>query len=118
MREWVPAWSARGWRRREGSIENLELWKALLESARLHDVQWTWVRGHRGHAKNEYANDLAVKAAREQTTSNGIVASGFGDWLNGKRAKGMYLEYDPDEAFAVLERRVAGDQVFPISEDR
>ena len=117
MREWVPAWSVRGWRRKEGPIENLELWKALLASSRLHDVQWTWVRGHKGHAKNEYANDLAVKAAREQATSEGIVASGFGDWLEGKRAKGLYLEYDPDQAFAGLERRVLSDEPFALSEE-
>ena len=117
MREWVPGWSVRGWRRKEGPIENLELWKALLASSRLHDVQWTWVRGHKGHAKNEYANDLAVKAAREQVTSEGIVASGFGDWLEGKRAKGLYLEYDPDQAFAGLERRVLSDEPFALSEE-
>lgn len=116
MREWVPVWEARGWKRKEGAIENLELWKELRASSRLHDVQWTWVRGHGGHAKNEYANDLAVKAAREQVTSDGIVASGFDDWLEAKRAKGLYLDYDPDEAFATLERRLAADEAFPLAE--
>lgn len=118
MREWVPGWVARGWRRKEGPIENLELWQALLTASRRHDVQWTWVRGHKGHAKNEYANDLAVKAAREQANSEGIVASAFDDWLEGKRAKGLYLEYDPDEAFAVLERRLTSDEAFPLADSR
>jgi ribonuclease HI len=118
MREWVPGWSVRGWRRKEGPIENLELWKTLLASSRLHDVQWTWVRGHRGHAKNEYANDLAVKAAREQTASDGIVPSGFDEWLEAKRAKGLYLEYDPDQTFTVLERRLAAEEPFPLADDR
>ena len=118
MREWVPGWAARGWRRKEGPIENLELWQALVASARLHDVQWIWVRGHKGHAKNEYANDLAVKAAREQATSDGIVESGFEDWLESQRAKGRYLEYDPDEAFSVLERRLAAGEAFPLAEAR
>ncbi len=118
MREWVSSWSARGWKRKEGPIENLELWKELLASSRLHDVQWTWVRGHQGHAKNEYANDLAVKAAREQIASDGIVASGFDGWLETKRAKGLYLEYDPDEAFTALEQRVAADEPFPLAEGR
>jgi ribonuclease HI len=117
MREWVPGWTVRGWKRREGPIENLELWKALLASSRRHEVQWTWVRGHKGHAKNEYANDLAVKAAREQTTSDGIVASGFDEWLGMKREKGLYLEYDPDRAFAVLERRMRSDEPFALSEE-
>ena len=118
MREWVPGWVGRGWRRREGPIENLELWKALLASSRLHDVQWTWVRGHKGHAKNEYANDLAVLAAKEQRTSDGIVDSGFGEWLEARRAKGLYLAYDPDAAFAELEERLLSDEPFALSEGR
>jgi ribonuclease HI len=118
MREWVPGWVSRGWRRKEGPIENLELWQSLLAASRRHDVQWTWVRGHKGHAKNEYANDLAVKAAREQTSSDGIVPSGFDAWLTAKRGKGLYLEYDPDEAFAALEQRVAADEPFPLADGR
>ena len=117
MREWVPGWVGRGWKRKEGPIENLELWKTLLASSRLHDVQWTWVRGHKGHAKNEYANDLAVLAAKEQKTSEGIVESGFEGWLEAKRAKGMYLEYDPDQDFVVLERRLASGGAFALSEE-
>jgi ribonuclease HI len=116
MREWVSGWAARGWRRKEGPIENLDLWQALVASARRHDVQWTWVRGHKGHAKNEYANDLAVKAAREQLTSDGTVPSLFDEWLTAKRVKGLFLAYDPDEAFGALERRLAGDEPFPLAD--
>jgi ribonuclease HI len=116
MREWVPGWEARGWRRKQGPIENLELWRSLRASSRQHEVQWAWVRGHRGHPKNEYANDLAVLAAREQIVSDGTVPSGFDDWLAAKRAKGVFLEYDPDEAFATLEARLAGGELFPLAE--
>ena len=116
MREWVRGWAARGWTRKGGPIENLALWQALVASARLHEVQWTWVRGHQGHAKNEYANDLAVLAAREQRSSGGLVESDFGPWLERQRAKGRYLAYDPDETFDALARRVAEpDQVVPLS---
>jgi ribonuclease HI len=118
MREWVPGWVGRGWRRKEGPIENLELWKTLLASSRLHDVQWTWVRGHKGHPKNEYANDLAMLAAKEQRMSEGIVESGFDEWLEAKRAKGFYLGYDPDAAFAELEERLLSDEPFALSEGR
>lgn len=116
MREWVPGWRSRGWTRKAGPIENLELWKTLDASARLHDVQWTWVRGHRGHAKNEYANDLAVKAAREQITSAGLVESGFEEWLAAKRKKGLYLAYDPDAAFTELEARLLAEEPFPLAD--
>lgn len=114
MREWVPGWIGRGWKRKAGPIENLELWQALVASAGRHEVQFTWVRGHAGHPKNEYANDLAVRAAREQITSPGAVPSGFEEWLEAGRAKGRYLDYDPDAAFAALERRLAAGEPVPL----
>jgi ribonuclease HI len=116
MREWVPSWVERGWRRKGGMIENLELWRALAEAAQLHDVQWTWVRGHRGHPKNEYANDLAITAARDQGTSDGPVPSGFGRWLTAKRDRGLYLLYDPDQAFTTLEKRLAAGEPFALAD--
>jgi ribonuclease HI len=41
-----------------------------------------------GHPQNEYANDLAVRAAKEQSSSEGIVASHFDEWLATEREKG------------------------------
>ena len=114
IREWAPGWKARGWTRKGGAIENLELWKLLVGSAEDHDAQWAWVRGHRGHPKNEYANDLAVKAAKEQITSKGAVESGFSAWLEAKRAKNQFVEYDPDRAFAALEQRIRGGEEVPV----
>ena len=49
MTEWVHGWSARGWRRKDGAIENLELWQAAVVEASKHLVEWRWVRGHVGH---------------------------------------------------------------------
>ena len=118
MREWVPAWMARGWTRKGGAIENLSLWQTLVASARKHDVQWTWVRGHTGHAKNEYANDLAVGAATRQETSAGIIESGFLTWLEARRARGQYGDYDPDTTFGALEERIASDEAFPLADSR
>jgi ribonuclease HI len=116
MREWAPGWASRGWVRKAGPIENLALWQALAAAARQHDVQWTWVRGHQGHPKNEYANDLAIAAAREAKSSKGAVESGFNAWLDTKQAKGKFVGYDPDLAFEALERRVAEGEPFPLAE--
>jgi ribonuclease HI len=96
MREWVTAWRARGWRRKTGAIENLDLWQELVAAAERHDVAWHWVRGHAGHAKNEFANYLATRAAAEQQQSGGLVPSEFGAWLAAERAKGKYPDYEPD----------------------
>ncbi len=118
VREWAPGWKARGWTRKGGAIENLALWQALLPSLDKHDAQFTWVRGHAGHPKNEYANDLAIRAATEQVTSEGIVASGYAEWLAAKQAKGMFPNYDPDAAFAALEQRLASGERIPIAEGK
>jgi ribonuclease HI len=118
IREWAPAWERRGWSRKGGPIENLELWRVLWDSIDKHDAQFTWVRGHTGHAKNEYANDLAVAAATRQVTSEGLIASGFGDWLVRKRASGLYLDYDPDEAFGAMQRRLAAGELIPLAEGK
>ncbi len=115
MRDWMPRWKARGWKRPGGPIENLELWQALDRAAQLHDVQWTWVRGHRGHPKNEYADSLAVHAAGTGVASEGAVPSGFQAWLAERVAKGKFVGYDPDAAYAELEARVAGAGPVPLS---
>ena len=102
MKEWVHAWASRGWRRKAGSIENLDLWKRLVEEVRRHRVEWRWVRGHTGHAKNEYANMLAMRAARGGESSDGLVPSAFEEWLEGQMEKEKYLEYldvPPEEPF-------------------
>jgi ribonuclease HI len=115
VREWMGAWEARGWTRKSGPIENLELWKRLRAAQRKHDVQWTWLRGHARHPKNEYADRLAVRAAREQRNSESAVPSGFDEWLTAEQEKGLYAEYDPDAAFAALEARVAKGESFPLT---
>jgi ribonuclease HI len=115
MREWVPVWKGRGWMRKGGPIENLELWKALDAVGRKHDVQWAWLRGHYRHPKNEYADWLAVRAAREQRSTDGAVDSEFDEWLARAQAKGLYPGYDPGEGFAKLEARMAAAERFPLA---
>jgi ribonuclease HI len=102
MREWVPGWERRAWRRKGGEILNPELWQTLVRVSASHQPTWMWVRGHAGNPKNEYANDLAMRAAGDQLMSEGAVPSGFGEWLEAKRARGQYADYDPDAEFAEL----------------
>ncbi len=115
MREWVSGWKARGWTRKGGPIENLELWKELCQARARHEVQWVWLRGHASHPKNEYADWLAVRAAREQRSSDGAVASEFDTWLAERQAKGRYEGYDPDLAFETLEERVRSGEPLPLA---
>lgn len=114
VREWLGGWKARGWTRKGGPIENLELWRGLDAALRRHEVQWAWLRGHARHAKNEYADRLAVRAAREQRNSEGAVPSEFRQWLAAEQEKGLYQGYDADAEFAVLEARVASGERLPL----
>jgi ribonuclease HI len=116
IREWVPGWVRRGWTRKTGPIENLALWQGLVAACDRHEVQWTWVKGHAGHPKNEYANDLAVEAAASQISSPDAIESGFLTWLERKRAKGKYQDYDPDAAFQALEKRLQSGDRFALVE--
>lgn len=95
MQAWVRDWVRRGWKRKTGPIENLELWQAAVDAVRPHEVHWRWVRGHAGHPQNEYANHLATAAAAKQTSSDGVVASSFDEWLASQQSRGaIHTEID------------------------
>lgn len=88
MTSWVRGWMSRGWRRKDGAVENVELWQQAVASIATHQTQWAWVKGHAGHPQNEYANFLATRAAATQDRSDGLVASQFEQWWAGEQAKG------------------------------
>lgn len=87
MTSWVRGWIGRGWRRKEGAVENVELWQSAVEAIAKHQCQWRWVRGHAGHPQNEYANHLATRAAAEQNRSTGLQESAFEAWWLATTAK-------------------------------
>ena len=103
MTSWVKGWMARGWRRKEGPVENVELWQAAVDAIALHDTQWCWVKGHAGHPQNEYANHLATRAAATQDATEGLVPSQFDTWL---AAQGPKTRSQPLSPFPVAERFV------------
>ncbi|MCZ6760194.1 MAG: ribonuclease HI [Gemmatimonadetes bacterium] len=105
MTEWLSGWKARGWKRKGGKIENLELWQSLAAIGTKHSIEWSWVRGHAGHPKNEYADRMAVKAATDQISSGGVIESHFDQWLEEQVAKGNLKEYDPNLDFTDHESR-------------
>jgi ribonuclease HI len=63
MREWLPGWRKRGWKRADGKpVINADLWQELATEAARHTVRWTWVRGHNGHPGNERVDQLCNEA--------------------------------------------------------
>lgn len=82
--EWMPGWKRNGWKRKEQGklkpLKNTELWQQLDELLARHDVRWTVIKGHSGHAENERCDQLAVAAAAKfKGSANGEQPADFGD---------------------------------------
>ena len=60
---WAKSWAARGWRKKDGEVKNLDLvqeaW-SLVQA--LPGVRLQWVKAHDGTRWNEYVDALATQA--------------------------------------------------------
>jgi ribonuclease HI len=60
MTEWIDGWQRKGWKNsKKEEVANRDLWERLLELAKIHDIEWVWVKGHDGHEENERCDELA-----------------------------------------------------------
>ncbi len=58
---WAESWRKRGWVKADKKPAlNPDLWERLLDLLKVHDVEFTWIKGHAGHAENERCDRLAV----------------------------------------------------------
>ena len=64
---WVKNWKEKGWRRnsKEKAV-NPDLWDRLLNLTSIHQVEFTWVKGHAGILHNERCDELAMNAMKEK----------------------------------------------------
>ncbi len=59
--KWVYSWRDNNWRKKDKKPAlNPDLWQRLLELLDIHNVQFTWVKGHNDHPENERCDRLAV----------------------------------------------------------
>jgi ribonuclease HI len=65
MRYLVQRWQNYGWKNSRGApVQYRELWLALSDLNRRHNVQWRWIQGHNGHPIQSRADCLAHQAAK------------------------------------------------------
>jgi ribonuclease HI len=58
--KWIHGWKRNGWKTADKKpVKNVELWQALEEAIKRHEITWHWVKGHDGHPENERADELA-----------------------------------------------------------
>ena len=64
--EWIINWKKRNWKTsNKKPVQNVELWQQLDELVAMHQVEWSWVKGHSGHPENELADQLANRGIDE-----------------------------------------------------
>jgi len=65
MTKWMFGWQKKGWKTADNKpVKNEDLWRALVDAARPHSIEWIWVKGHDGHVENERVDKLASDAAK------------------------------------------------------
>ncbi len=65
---WIQNWKRKGWiTSAKKPVLNKDLWQALDQQATRHKTTWTWTKGHASHADNNRCDELATRAAREQS---------------------------------------------------
>lgn len=62
-KKWVFGWVNKGF----AGKKNKDLWLRFLQSYKLHQVKFIWVKGHAGHPENERCDELAVLASKSKT---------------------------------------------------
>jgi len=67
---WIHGWKRKGWMTAaKKPVVNQDLWMALDEQVNRHKTDWVWTKGHANHADNNRCDELATRAAREQSSS-------------------------------------------------
>ncbi len=71
---WIDSWIKNNWRTSQKKpVLNIDLWQRLLKAKEMHDVTFTWVKGHAGHPENERCDELATTAADGEELLDDIV---------------------------------------------
>jgi ribonuclease HI len=66
IESWIDGWKRRGWKTaNKKPVKNQDLWQALDDAVKRHQIAWKWVKGHAGVAGNEEADALANRGIDE-----------------------------------------------------
>lgn len=65
--QWAAGWKKRGWKRKTGPVENLDLVKEAYEIyAARPELELQWIKAHSGNRWNEYADSLSTAYSRDE----------------------------------------------------
>ena len=68
--KWIQGWKRNSWKKADKQpVTNQDLWRRLDGLVSTHQTQWKWTKGHASHEDNNRCDELASRAAEEQTAS-------------------------------------------------
>lgn len=63
---WLKNWIRRGWVKADKKpVENVDLWKRILELIGIHEVMFHKVKGHASNKENNRCDELATAAVKQ-----------------------------------------------------
>ena len=66
IESWIINWKQNGWKTStKKPVKNKEMWIAIDDLIKKHNINWKWVKGHAGHKYNEKADYLARRFIEE-----------------------------------------------------
>ncbi len=69
--QWVHGWSKRGWKTADGKdVANKDIWEALQRVVQKRggkNIEWRFIRGHKGIPGNERCDEIAVSYSKGQS---------------------------------------------------
>ena len=71
---WIYKWQKNSWKLSNGNpVINIDLWQELFDTARLHQINWEWVKAHHTNEMNNRVDLLARHAAKSQSNYRNII---------------------------------------------
>ena len=68
VKGWLQKWIINGWKTANKSeVQNIDLWSALIEAAKNHEIQWIKVKGHADNRQNNQCDIIAVEEIKKMT---------------------------------------------------
>jgi ribonuclease HI len=67
---WIHGWKRNGWKTSaKKPVVNQDLWEELDRLTQEQRIRWTWTKGHADHDDNNRCDELATRAAKDQSAS-------------------------------------------------
>lgn len=62
---WIENWRKNGWKNSSGKLPNRDMWQTLWNLYTMHNVKFTWIKGHANNSYNNECDRLAVCATKD-----------------------------------------------------